>query len=40
MSDLPLLELVGRPVVIDPDPRLAREAKRRGWPVEDWGGVS
>jgi len=40
MSDLPMLELVGRPVVIDPDPRLAREAKRRGWPVEDWGGVS
>ncbi len=37
MSDLPLLEQVGRPVVIAPDPRLAREAKRRGWVVEDWG---
>lgn len=38
MSDLPLLERVGRPVVVSPDPRLAREARRRGWPVEFWGG--
>lgn len=36
-SDLPLLEVVGHPVVVHPDRRLAREARRRGWPIEDWG---
>lgn len=36
-TDLPMLEAVGRPVVVDPDPRLRRVAKRRGWPVADWG---
>lgn len=36
-SDLPMLEKVGRPVVVDPDPRLRRVAKKRGWPIEDWG---
>ncbi len=36
VSDLPVLEAVGRPVAVTPDPRLAREARRRGWPVEDW----
>jgi len=35
-SDLPMLEKVGTPVVVDPDPRLAREAKRRRWPIVDW----
>jgi HAD superfamily hydrolase (TIGR01490 family) len=33
INDLPLLEAVGSPVVVDPDPRLHDEAKRRGWPV-------
>ena len=33
INDLPLLEAVGTPVVVDPDERLAEEAKRRGWPV-------
>ncbi|MDJ0789621.1 MAG: HAD family hydrolase [Myxococcota bacterium] len=33
ITDLPLLELVGHPVVTNPDPRLYREAVRRGWPV-------
>lgn len=37
MSDLPMLEAVGRPVVVAPDPRLRRVAKKRGWPIEDWG---
>lgn len=37
MSDLPMLEAVGRPVVVNPDPRLRRLAKKRGWPVVDWG---
>ncbi|HEY0095124.1 MAG TPA: HAD family hydrolase [Archangium sp.] len=36
-SDLPVLEVVGRPVVVHPDRRLLREALRRGWPVVDWG---
>lgn len=37
VSDVPLLEVVGRPVVIDPDMRLRRLAKKRRWPMEDWG---
>jgi HAD superfamily hydrolase (TIGR01490 family) len=32
-NDLPLLEKVARPVAVDPDARLAAEARRRGWPV-------
>jgi HAD superfamily hydrolase (TIGR01490 family) len=32
-NDLPLLERVRRPVAVDPDPQLAVEAARRGWPV-------
>jgi HAD superfamily hydrolase (TIGR01490 family) len=30
-NDLPLLERVTRPVAVDPDESLAREAARRGW---------
>jgi phosphoserine phosphatase len=33
ITDLPLLELVGHPVVTNPDPRLYREAVQRRWPV-------
>src|SRR5262249_61938344 len=36
-SDLPVLERLGHPVVVNPAPRLRREAERRGWPVEWWG---
>jgi HAD superfamily hydrolase (TIGR01490 family) len=36
-SDLPAMEVVGRPVAVHPDRRLRREALRRGWPVVDWG---
>lgn len=36
-SDLPAMELVGEPVAVNPDPRLMREAERRGWRVVDWG---
>jgi putative phosphoserine phosphatase/1-acylglycerol-3-phosphate O-acyltransferase len=32
--DLPLLEAVGRPVVVNPDPRLAAVAVLRRWPVQ------
>jgi HAD superfamily hydrolase (TIGR01490 family) len=35
-TDLPLLAHVAEPVVVNPDPRLAREAKRRSWRVEAW----
>ncbi len=31
--DLPLLEAVGSPVAVNPDPRLARIARSRGWRV-------
>jgi HAD superfamily hydrolase (TIGR01490 family) len=32
MNDLPLLEAVTHPVVVDADKRLTAEAERRGWP--------
>jgi HAD superfamily hydrolase (TIGR01490 family) len=35
-SDLPMLERVGQPRVINPDTRLLRHARRRGWPMELW----
>jgi HAD superfamily hydrolase (TIGR01490 family) len=36
LSDLPLLESVKTPIAVNPDPRLARVARRRGWRVERW----
>lgn len=36
LADLPLLELVGHPHAVNPDFRLAREARRRHWLVEEW----
>jgi len=33
INDLPLLQAVGRPVAVDPDARLEREALARHWPV-------
>jgi HAD superfamily hydrolase (TIGR01490 family) len=35
ITDMPMLERVGNPVAVNPDPRLRLEAKRRGWPVID-----
>jgi HAD superfamily hydrolase (TIGR01490 family) len=35
-SDLPMLERVGRRVIVNPDPRLLRHARRAGWPIERW----
>ena len=35
-GDLALLELVGEPIAVNPDPRLRRQAVRRGWPVLDF----
>jgi len=36
ITDLPLLEQVGRPVAVCPDRRLRAVAKRRGWDIEWW----
>ena len=35
-TDLPLLERVAEPIVVNPDARLRRVAKRRGWRIEAW----
>ena len=35
-TDLPLLERVREPVIVNPDPRLARVARKRGWRLEQW----
>lgn len=36
ITDLPLLERVGAPIVINPDRRLRKIALLRGWPIEAW----
>jgi HAD superfamily hydrolase (TIGR01490 family) len=36
ITDLPLLEAVGHPIVVNPDARLRRAARQRGWLIEDW----
>src|SRR5258708_21283346 len=33
ITDLPMLEAVGRPVAVNPDKDLRRVARERGWPV-------
>ena len=33
INDLPLLELVGHPIAVNPDQDLKREARTRAWPV-------
>ena len=35
-SDVAMLEFVDHPRVVNPDPRLRRHARKRGWPVLDW----
>jgi HAD superfamily hydrolase (TIGR01490 family) len=35
-TDLPMLERVGNRVIVNPDPRLRRAARQRGWAVESW----
>jgi len=37
ITDMPMLERVGHPVAVNPDPRLRLEAKRRNWPILDAG---
>jgi HAD superfamily hydrolase (TIGR01490 family) len=36
MNDLPMLELVGHPYVVNPDTALRRIAHDRGWPLMDY----
>lgn len=35
-SDLPMLQKVGVPRVVNPDRRLARHARQQGWPILAW----
>ncbi|KAB2893404.1 MAG: HAD-IB family hydrolase [Kofleriaceae bacterium] len=35
-NDLPMLERVGGAVAVNPDVRLWRHARRRGWRIEQW----
>jgi HAD superfamily hydrolase (TIGR01490 family) len=39
VTDLPLLEIVGHPRVVNPDRALRRIAAIRGWPVLSFSGV-
>lgn len=39
ITDLPMLEVVGHPVLVNPDRKLRREGRLRGWPVYDLDGV-
>lgn len=39
-SDLPMLEVVGFPVAVNPEVRLAALARKRGWLVEDFGRMA
>lgn len=39
ISDLPLLEIVGHPQVVNPDPLLYRQAARRKWPITMFSSV-
>ena len=34
ITDLPMLEVVGNPVVVNPDKELRKVAEERGWPIE------
>ena len=36
LSDLPMMELVGTPIAVNPDARLSQMAGQRGWRVERW----
>jgi HAD superfamily hydrolase (TIGR01490 family) len=36
IGDIAMLEAVGHPVAVNPDPRLEEAAKKRGWRIERW----
>ncbi|MNE86476.1 hypothetical protein D3C80_1835800 [compost metagenome] len=35
-NDLPLLQRVDQPHVVNPDPTLRQHAEQAGWPILDW----
>lgn len=35
-NDMPMLARVGEPVAVNPDTRLLRHARKRGWRIEHW----
>ncbi len=35
-NDMPMLQIVGHPNVVNPDPELLAEARSQGWPVHDF----
>ena len=37
ITDMPMLQAVGTPIVVNPDPRLRRAARAEDWPIVDWG---
>lgn len=39
VSDLPMLEAVGHPVVVHPEPELRQLAEERGWPIIETSSV-
>ena len=39
INDLPMLEMVGSPVAVNPDRALRRHAKAQGWAVRDYRSV-
>jgi HAD superfamily hydrolase (TIGR01490 family) len=36
ITDIPMLEVVGNPIAVNPDRELRREAERRGWRIRDF----
>ena len=38
-SDMPMLEAVGHPVVVNPEPELREIAAERGWPIVETSSV-
>lgn len=36
LTDVPMLQAVGHPRVVSPDPRLRRMARRKDWPILQW----
>lgn len=36
ITDLPMLETVGHPIAVNPDPRLKKKAASRAWPILHW----
>lgn len=36
-SDMPLLNIIGRAIAVNPDPHLRAQARLRNWQIVDWG---